>query len=169
MERQWYVTEDRQGGEFGFGRLYTANQWLDQACKWLESDGAFDDDWTEEDYRAQWETVIDENPQDFIDYVDDMWEITLVEHGVDGNDYYAEFTLYAAYFNGDCIGDADTLEEAIALVQQEIDKMIATGDVDSVQFDRCFVERFIENDFDAYDDDPLAYIAAEDPQYKEYL
>ena len=169
MERQWYVTEDRQGGEFGFGRLYTAEQWLDQACEWLESDGAFNDAWEEEAYRAKWETVIAKNPQDFIDCIDEVWAITLVEQGVDGNDYYAEFTLYAAYFNGDCIGDADTLEAAIDMVQQKIDKMIASGYANSVQFDMCYVERFIENDFDAYDDDPLAYIAAEDPQYKEYL
>ena len=92
MARQWYVIEDRQGGEFGMYRLYTAEEWLDQVVEWLESDGAFDeDDNPEEDFRAYWGQVIKENPQEFIDYVDDLWEITMVEQGVDGHDYDTEF------------------------------------------------------------------------------
>ena len=171
MARQWYVIEDRQGGEFGMYRLLTAEEWLDQAIEWSESDGYFDDEdsETEEEYRAHWEAIIASNPQEFIDYLEDLWELTMVEQGVDGNDYYAEFTEYAAYFNEDWIGDTDTLDEAIALVQKEIDELIASGDVDSVIFEECYVERFIENDYDAYDADPIVYCADTDPKYKNYI
>jgi len=91
MARQWYVIDDRQGGDFGMYRLYTAEEWLEQAIEWSDSDGAFDDDYTEEEYREYWEDVIARDPQEFIDYIDDMWEITLVEQGVDGNDFYTDF------------------------------------------------------------------------------
>ena len=98
MARQWYVIEDRQGGDFGMYRLYTAEQWLDQAMEWLDSDGYFvdpedADEWdeTEEGYRSHWEKIIARDPQKFIDYVDDAWELTMVEQGVDGNDFYTDF------------------------------------------------------------------------------
>lgn len=176
MERQWYVEEDRQGGEFGMYRLYTAEEWLDQAVNWLESDGAFEDPEdaedildTEDGFRAYWEDVIAKNPQDFIDYVDDYWEITMVENGVDGRDYYAEYTEYASYFNDEWCDDHRTKEEAIALVRKEIDELIESGDVDSVNFEECYVERFIDNDYDAYDADPICYYASADPRYAKYL
>lgn len=92
MERQWYVIEDRQGSDFGMYRLYTAEEWLDQAIDWLDSDGYFDDTGeTEEEYREYWENIIARDPQQFIDFVDDMWELTMVEQGVDGNDFYTDF------------------------------------------------------------------------------
>lgn len=91
QDRKWYVASDLQGSDFGMYRLYTADEWLDQACEWCESDGVFDKDYTEQEYREYWENIIKNNPQDFIDYVADLWELRLVEHGVDGHDFYKEF------------------------------------------------------------------------------
>ena len=176
MARQWYVIEDNQGGEFGMHRLLTAEEWLDQVIEWQESDGEFwaspngdSEDYTADDFIAEWQPIIDSDPQEFIDFIADAWELEFAEQGVDGHDYYAEFTEYAAYFNEECIGVADTLDEAIALVQKEIDEMIASGDEDSVIFEECCVERFIEDDYDAYDADPIVYCADSDPKYKKYL
>ena len=99
MARQWYAIEDRQtpGDEFGMHRLYTAEEWLDQAIDWLESDKAFDESDAEpqwqspEKFREIWTKKIQKDPQSIIDFIDNYWEITMVEQGVDGNDYYTDF------------------------------------------------------------------------------
>lgn len=99
MPRQWYVIDDRQGGDFGMYRLYTAEEWLDQAAEWLDHDdmfGYFDDPedspwYSEENFREIWGRQIKKDPQKLIDFIDDYWEITLVEQGVDGNDFYTDF------------------------------------------------------------------------------
>ena len=91
-ERRWYVLNDLQGGSFGMYRLYTAEEWLDQVIDWSESDGTFDEDsYTVEDFEKFWEPIIRSNPQEFIDYISDLWELEMVEQGIDGHDYYTDF------------------------------------------------------------------------------
>ena len=100
MARQWYAIEDRQtpGDEFGMHRLYTAEEWLDQAIDWLESDNAFDESedddspWqSPEKFREIWGKEIKTNPEELIKFIDSYWEITMVEQGVDGHDYNTDF------------------------------------------------------------------------------
>lgn len=100
MARQWYAIEDRQtpGDEFGMHRLYTAEEWLDQAIDWLESDNAFDESedddspWqSPEKFREIWGKEIKTNPEELIKFIDSYWEITMVEQGVDGHDYDTDF------------------------------------------------------------------------------
>lgn len=38
MIKRFYVDRDYQGGDFGMGRNYTAEQWLEQAKEWAEMD-----------------------------------------------------------------------------------------------------------------------------------
>ena len=98
MARQWYAIEDRQtASDFGMYRLYTAEEWLDQAVDWLEHDGAFDEDDSEPQWQSPenfiefWKQKIRKNPQSLIDFIDEYWGITMVEQGVDGHDYDTEF------------------------------------------------------------------------------
>lgn len=39
MIKRFYVDRDYQYGDFGMGRNYTAEQWLEQAKEWAEMDG----------------------------------------------------------------------------------------------------------------------------------
>lgn len=145
-------------------RNYTAEEWLDQVIDWSESDGAFVDPdeaedplETEDGYREYWESIIKENPQEFIDYISDGWELDFVEDGIDGHNYKEEFTEYAAYFNGEWLGDFKTLPEAEDAVRDEI----GMHSPDDVNLDECYVEQFIDNDFSTYDADPIAWKASE--------
>ena len=102
MARQWYVIEDRQtpGAMFGGNRLYTAEEWLDQAIDWLEHDQAFDEDESDDSYwqsperfREIWSKEIQKDPEELIKFIDSYWDITLVEQGVDDHDYYKDVPI----------------------------------------------------------------------------
>lgn len=68
-EKRYYVTEDRQGADFGKYRIYTIEQWREQAKEWCEMD----------DNDELW-GCINKLPKDqVIDFIDDMWTITLKE------------------------------------------------------------------------------------------
>lgn len=68
-EKRYYVKEDRQGGCFGMDRLYTIEEWREQAKEWCEMD----------DNDGLWQ-YMDKLPKDqVIDFIDDMWTITLEE------------------------------------------------------------------------------------------
>lgn len=87
-ERKWYVDDDRQGGSFGmsYGSL-TADEWLEIAADWLEDDDMFgywddpeDSPWySKENFINAWKKSNAKDPQEFIDFFDDYWELTMVE------------------------------------------------------------------------------------------
>lgn len=69
--KTYICIEDYQGGEFGMYRNYTAEEWGEQAFEWADSDG-----WENSD-----ECLLKnfKTEQDCIDFIQDMWEIKLVE------------------------------------------------------------------------------------------
>lgn len=81
--KRYSVVEDRQGGGFGMGRCYTAEEWLQQAYEWRESD----DSWGDYDgegvdspqaFLKYWRGVIaDGREQELIDYISDIWDIDI--------------------------------------------------------------------------------------------
>ena len=79
MAKKWRVVEDRQGGTWCVGISQTALEWLDNVCEWLRFDGVFDEEYTEEKFRTRWLEIINKDPQKFIDYVDENWDITMQE------------------------------------------------------------------------------------------
>ncbi len=80
MENVYYVTEDKQGGYFGMGRLYTAKEWLDQTVEWHDHDDYWDYDTERQEFIDKWTKVIEEgNEQDFIDYIAGCWELEFVK------------------------------------------------------------------------------------------
>ena len=65
----YVVANDKQGGEFGMGRCYTAEQWGKQAMEWADSDGSEDaDHWLLDS--GDWE-----NEDELICNIADYWEI----------------------------------------------------------------------------------------------
>ncbi len=76
--KQYRVIEDLQGGTFGMGRVYTAEEWLEQALDWLDADGtdpmALDD--IENYYRRE---IAKGNEQAVIDYIAEMWQLEFEE------------------------------------------------------------------------------------------
>lgn len=74
--RRYAVVEDRQGGGFGMGRCYTAEEWLEQAVDWRDCDGWEDDD--RKEYIKFWKRVIkDGKEQELIDYISESWDIDI--------------------------------------------------------------------------------------------
>lgn len=67
--------EDRQGGEFG---LHTETKlgWLHIALSWLFTDDTLEELTTEEIMDFLEDAF---SPKNIIDYIDDFWEITIVE------------------------------------------------------------------------------------------
>lgn len=71
---KYRVVKDLQGGEFGMGRDYTAEEWLEQAVEWRDSDGWEDDE--REEYTKFWEQRIkDGKEQELIDYIAETWQL----------------------------------------------------------------------------------------------
>ena len=76
--KKYLVVEDRQGGEFGMGRHYTAAEWLQQAVEWRGTDGWEDEDRTE--FIKYWSKIInDGKEQELIDYIADVWDLEMEE------------------------------------------------------------------------------------------
>lgn len=83
--KKYRVIEDYQGGDFGMGRDYTAEEWLEQATEWRDSDDSWGD-WgdgdidTREGWLELWRKLIEDNKeQELIDYISDMWQIRFEE------------------------------------------------------------------------------------------
>lgn len=76
--KRYKVIEDLQGGEFGMGREYTAEEWLEQAVEWRDSDGWGDDE--REEFIKFWKRMIkDGREQELIDYIADIWSLEFEE------------------------------------------------------------------------------------------
>lgn len=76
--KRYEVVEDLQGGEFGMGRQYTAEEWLEQAIDWLEADDI--DGRVIEDYKAHWtEKIKAGREQELIEYIAEMWQLDIQE------------------------------------------------------------------------------------------
>lgn len=76
--KRYEVVADLQGVEFGMGRRYTAEEWLEQACDWLDADGAEDEDI--ERYKDYWTRQIKAGAeQELIDDISVNWEIDIQE------------------------------------------------------------------------------------------
>lgn len=74
MATRYRVVRDLQGGEFGMGRDYTAEEWLEQAVAWRDGDGWGDDE--REEYIKFWRRIIkDGREQELIDYIADIWSL----------------------------------------------------------------------------------------------
>lgn len=83
--KKYRVIKDLQGGEFGMGRDYTAEEWLEQAYEWRESDDSWGDceggglD-TPQGFLGYWRDVIkDGREQELIDYIADIWSLEFKE------------------------------------------------------------------------------------------
>ena len=76
MGKRYRVIRDLQGGSFGMGRDYTADEWREQAYEWTESDGGFE---TEEDSNEYKENLAKMNDEELIDYIQDLWELEMEE------------------------------------------------------------------------------------------
>lgn len=75
--KRYEVVADLRGGEFGMDRQYTAEEWLEQACDWLDADG-YDDD--REEFRAYWgEKIKAGQEQELIDYISEVWFLDIQE------------------------------------------------------------------------------------------
>lgn len=83
MSKYYACVEDRQGGGFGMGRCYTAEEWLEQAYEWRESDDSWGDyegggQDTPRGFLDYWRGVIaDGREQELIDYISDIWDIDI--------------------------------------------------------------------------------------------
>ena len=123
-ERRWYVDDDRQGGSFGmsYGAM-TADEWLEVAADWLEDDDAFEPEFEDEDspwyskdnFIKIWGEAIKKDPQEFIDFFDDYWELTMVE-GERPKDHW---------FQDD--EDEDMIDEALNLKTTEEVSIVKKG------------------------------------------
>lgn len=69
QEKLYAVTNDYQGGEFGMYRLYTIEQWREQALEWADTDEA--DEIMEELKNLPAEQVID--------YIAELWSLGFAE------------------------------------------------------------------------------------------
>ena len=67
---EYICIEDRQGGTWGVGRVMTAEEWGETASSWAESDGWED---PEEPLLKNFNSE-----QDCINFIQDLWEITIV-------------------------------------------------------------------------------------------
>lgn len=90
--KRYEVVEDYQGGDFGMGRQYTAEEWLNQAVEWRDSDDSWGD-WgegtdcygTKHHDEREWfidfwkHMIADGKEQELIDYIADMWQINIQE------------------------------------------------------------------------------------------
>lgn len=85
---KYRVIRDLQGGEFGMGRDMTAEEWLEQAVEWRDSDDSWGDygegtdmyGETHNDEREWfikfWKRMIkDGKEQELIDYIADIWSL----------------------------------------------------------------------------------------------
>lgn len=90
--KKYRVVRDLQGGEFGMGGDYTAEEWLGQAVEWRDSDDSWGDYGEGTDYYGEthsddrkwfiefWKRMIkDGREQDLIDYIADIWSLEFEE------------------------------------------------------------------------------------------
>lgn len=84
------VIKDEQGGSFGMGRVYTAEEWLEQAIDWLDADGS--DPLDLSDIECCYQRKISEGKeQEVIDYIAEIWQLEFEEISqaqLDGYDEY---------------------------------------------------------------------------------
>lgn len=74
--RRYEVVADLQGGSFGMGKQYTAEEWAEQACDWLEADGCS----TVEEVRAYWLSEIAEGREEVvISTIAELWQLDIQE------------------------------------------------------------------------------------------
>ena len=83
--KKYRVIEDYQGGDFCMGLDHTAEEWLEQATEWRDSDDSWGD-WgdgdtdTREGWLEFWRKLIADNKeQELIDYISDIWQIKFEE------------------------------------------------------------------------------------------
>lgn len=56
----YIVVRDKQGGEFGMHRAYTAEEWSEQAMEWASQDGSEDvDSWALKNYKSEHDLMCD--------------------------------------------------------------------------------------------------------------
>lgn len=85
---KYRVIRDLQGGEFGMGRDYTAEEWLEQTVEWRDSDDSWGDYGEGVDCYGNkhldsrswfikfWRRMIkDGKEQELIDYIADIWSL----------------------------------------------------------------------------------------------
>ena len=75
---KYRVVRDLQGGEFGMGRDYTAEEWLECMLEWRDSDDSWGDYGGDIDTREGcekfWKDIIKQGKeQELIDYIADIW------------------------------------------------------------------------------------------------
>lgn len=76
--KKYVVVEDLQGGEFGMGRKYTVEEWIEQAIDWHDADEYFEDKEAEERFRKRLLGDIKEyGEQSVIDYIANHWQIDI--------------------------------------------------------------------------------------------
>ena len=70
-------TEDRQGGEFGIGRIQTELEWGLTALEWSVG-GGLEEEGNQEETLANFKAIFKHNY--LIPFIDDLWEVTIEEH-----------------------------------------------------------------------------------------
>lgn len=68
-EKRYAVINDLQGGDFGMYRLYTIEQWREQAIEWADSD----------EHYGVVEELKTLKKEDIIDYISEFWELQFAE------------------------------------------------------------------------------------------
>ena len=74
--QKYKVVRDRQGSDWCVGLVQTAEEWLENAIYWRNSDWSWDEDNgdTEENMRKFWKNKIEQGKEkELIEYIDDMW------------------------------------------------------------------------------------------------
>ena len=73
---KYRVVRDLQGGEFGMGRDYTADEWLEQAREWCWAD---DDDDTDNYLERMQKNRSEWSDEKIIEFISDLWQIEFEE------------------------------------------------------------------------------------------
>lgn len=68
-ELRYFVSKDLQGGDFGMHRLYTIEEWREQAKEWADL----------EDMGAVYDHLCELPKEDVIDFIADFWELEFRE------------------------------------------------------------------------------------------
>lgn len=69
IEKRYAVIEDLQGSDFGMYRLYTIEQWREQAMEWADSD----------EHYGVVEELKTLKKEDVIDYISEFWTLQFAE------------------------------------------------------------------------------------------
>ena len=113
----YIVTCDRQGGEFGMNRCYTAKQWGEQAFEWADSD----------DYETPEEWLYDNyaKEEDLIADIADWWELDFAKISEEQKETYEHLLKEIEMLSQKCFDAYDKDDkETLKTYQKEHDAKV---------------------------------------------